>query len=594
MKINRAQHSATNHKLRTRCHDLHRDLVLRCCKVHSVFDWANTFGALVKACRYDSLDDVNLILNTAETLVETVYSTAAEHFAANQIASLVRKYPFPVVGLEKAAEERAITKFDKFESACAETNLKFSSWVKPVSEEILHRMRAYIAFVLGTSPPLVEIFNECGFGPGASIGVHGDATNFKRKLLAKSWSVTPSAYDYAKASLKHHAQILELLVDPSVAAGSDVSETFDKRFGLRTSLVDNNKIVFVPKTTLVLRPIAVEPLLNGYLQKGIDLYMRDCLKKRARVDLSDQSANSDMARDGSIPQDNPFCTVDLSSASDSIATEVVRELLPYDWFYLLDRTRSKSYSINGTSKTFNKFCSMGNGFCFPLQTLIFLSACHAVGAGVSGEDYRVYGDDIIVRQSRFEELLELLSSLGFSANSSKTFGQGPFRESCGQDYYLGVDVRPVQLDYRLDNIQAIINFHNSWYRSAICLCFSESFLAELREKVPLQFRFVAPAYARVSNQAFRVQVSDHAYLSSPHTSFSRRMWCTSWTEFVTSAIADREVRYDPREYSIAVLFTALAGGDSKAPFTYRRRTKTNIRKVAYGAATNEWLPPSAM
>jgi len=585
MKSHRGQLSAVNNKLAANRDEIHRRLVVNCCRVHSASIDLSELERIVQNLDYTSLEQVTSLLVAAELLVETVYSTAVEHFAANQIAALIRKYPFPVIGIENAARDRAVVKFQMYEAKCRSTNEIFSTPAHPSrpSEHLLHRMRSYIAFVLGETPPLAEIFDKCGFGPGASIGVSGNATNVKRKLSASRWSVSASALDYARAAMKGHSQILELLVEPSDALSADVSSLFDTSFERRANVINNNNITFVPKTTLIMRSIAVEPLLNGYLQKGIDEYMRTRLKNRARIDLSNQSLNSLMAREGSLSKDNPFCTIDLSSASDSIASSVVRELLPYDWFYLLDRVRSKSYKLENEIFSFSKFCSMGNGFCFPLQTLLFSAACFAVESGDSGIDFRVYGDDIIVRQSSFDSLVALLGQLGFDVNQSKTFGSGPFRESCGMDYYLGVDVRPVQLDYALDSVQNVMKFHNSWYRSAICLCFGEPFLPSLREMIPQRFRFVAPDYSDVTDQAFRVQKSSAEYLTSPHTSFSRKLWCTRWKEFVTRPLVDRFVcDMSEREYGVAVLYAALSGADSKAPFTFRRKTKTNIRIVAYG------------
>jgi hypothetical protein len=56
----------------------------------------------------------------------------------------------------------------------------------------------------------------------------------------------------------------------------------------------------------------------------------------------------------------------------------------------------------------------------------------------------VYGDDIICHYSISEALLQLLKLLGFTPNSKKSFTTKDFlyRESCGGEYYKGLDMSP--------------------------------------------------------------------------------------------------------------------------------------------------------
>jgi len=224
-------------------------------------------------------------------------------------------------------------------------------------------------------------------------------------------------------------------------------------------MVDFNKIVMVPKTAKTHRTIAIEPLLNGYVQKGVDLFMRSCLKAYG-IDLSDQTRNQKLARIGSSGEFNTFVTIDLSSASDSIAIETVRDLLPPEWFNFLCRIRSPRYESAWGSGTYEKFASMGNGFCFPLETLIFASLCVAANVATGEREFSVYGDDIIVRQSAALLTIELLARYGFETNVDKTFIFGPFRESCGADFVNGVNVRPYTLDFLPLTDRDVMKVHN--------------------------------------------------------------------------------------------------------------------------------------
>jgi hypothetical protein len=105
---------------------------------------------------------------------------------------------------------------------------------------------------------------------------------------------------------------------------------------------------------------------------------------------------------------------------------------------MLNAWRSSSWKYDELSGHYHKFSSMGNGCTFGLESLIFAAAARAVGS----RDFCVYGDDIIIETELYEPLVTLLSALGFTTNSEKSFNQGPFRESCGVDAYLGTDITP--------------------------------------------------------------------------------------------------------------------------------------------------------
>jgi len=53
---------------------------------------------------------------------------------------------------------------------------------------------------------------------------------------------------------------------------------------------------------------------------------------------------------------------------------------------------------------------------------------------------RVYGDDIIIPTDMVSEALRSLTAYGFVVNRHKSFWNGKFRESCGGDFYDGIDV----------------------------------------------------------------------------------------------------------------------------------------------------------
>jgi hypothetical protein len=104
---------------------------------------------------------------------------------------------------------------------------------------------------------------------------------------------------------------------------------------------------------------------------------------------------------------------------------------------------------------------MGNAFTFPLQTVLFTSlvvgAYRAYGRKIiwpsdaTVGNFAVFGDDIIVHRECYDLVVKLLHYCGFTVNSDKSFNSGPFRESCGTDYFSGYNVRGVYLQTLLDD-----------------------------------------------------------------------------------------------------------------------------------------------
>lgn len=529
----------------------------------------------------------------------TAVGSVGKYFLLSQAKALVAKYRYPVKGLDSWAEERAWEKFIASELSCKEVNEQFRASSRVLSEDEITRMSGFISFVLGDAPTYEELRSELAFGPGAALGIHGQATSSFRKLLAEKWSVSSASVDFARVFAHEHPQILEVLTDPQDYLVSEAA--FYNAFSHQVDIVDHNTVQFVPKTTLTRRSIAIEPLLNNWMQTSIDVAMRRRLKSFGN-DLTDQTRNQQMAWEGSFDQEDGFCTIDLSSASDSISIELVRKLLPPDWFYLLDRLRSKNFKYKGVIHRYEKFCSMGNGFCFPLQTLLFLAACSASNAGQVRKDFRVYGDDIIVRKQVFPAVTDLLGRCGFKLNKKKTFSSGLFRESCGGDYWQGVDVRPAELR-SLESLPEIFTFHNLLRRSDVCNTYTQSIQDYLFNLVPEDLRYVAPlpfvstweAGAKAYRSAdlpksrdtlygaFAFETSDHRFLGSPHVKRDQDIQGWSWKEMTARPVHENtDYGQDPRRASAAVLYAALSGSSPDGYNYLRRKTRMDVRRQSHG------------
>jgi len=294
----------------------------------------------------------------------------------------------------------------------------------------------------------VDILSNGDVGPGTSIGP--DLEDFYTKLFDSDLSTTRSG-------------LYDLYVDyiSRYPLWRDADESRKSALG-SAAIVAGSRFGFVPKNTQVSRTICVEPVLNMFYQLGIGELIAKRLKGFFQVDLSKQpDVNRTLAYEGSVHGE--LVTIDLSSASDSLSLRMLESFLPRrvnDW---LLKVRSPVTEVpNYGTLELNMVSTMGNGFTFALQTALFccvVAACFdAHGSerwdspydpdNVFGRrlpNWAVFGDDIIVPTVIHRKVLRLLTLLGFEVNSDKTFVEGPFRESCGLDFFKGVNVRGVYL-----------------------------------------------------------------------------------------------------------------------------------------------------
>lgn len=234
-------------------------------------------------------------------------------------------------------------------------------------------------------------------------------------------------------------------------------------FPLVIEEVKGNVLFTVPKKSDIDRVACKEPDINMFIQKGVGTFLRRRLRERG-IDLNDQSRNRELARQGSIT--GLLATLDLSSASDSVSSELVNLLLPPLWFTLLDASRCQVTIIDGVEHQNHMFSSMGNGFTFELESLLFFVLCKATAyfTGTRGV-ISVYGDDIICPAEMFHSVSFVLNYFGFSLNLEKSFATGPFRESCGGHYYNGEDITPFYIRepiVRMDSLIDVANKLREW------------------------------------------------------------------------------------------------------------------------------------
>lgn len=508
-----------------------------------------------------------------------VHDSSTACFVETQLSSLIRKFPFTpseIPGIDPRGS--AVKSFRRAEHRCKRQNQKERAKRKNFDPyfQIREYARKYILDTIGIKPNLPRIFEKCDFTAGASLGVHGNATNIQRKIYAERWSVTPPALPLARMALWSNIHTRDCIL-PGAIKCYDYDE-FTRLVDEKCERVAYNKISFVPKTAMTHRGMAVEPTLNGFLQKGIDEELRSLLRKTG-LDLSDQTPNKVLAYFGTVQDFNPYATLDLSSASDSISIELVRDLLPAEWFELLTMVRSPWYMLDGQLAKYEKFCSMGNGFCFPLQTLIFASVCYAAlrtfeGTKKQWYNFAVYGDDIVVPQNVALFVIEVLRELGFKTNRSKTFVTGPFRESCGADWFQGQDVRPVQFDQRMLDIRHLFSFHNTTLRSSL----TEHFFSEVRTAMRKSHgsEFLRPG-REPGDSCYSVPLD--VAMCSRLTKWDKTRQCWVWHEIASNAVLDPG-RLGEIERANVLLLAVLRGSDSRKPFALRYETTVKKRRIS--------------
>lgn len=244
------------------------------------------------------------------------------------------------------------------------------------------------------------------------------------------------------------------------------SELF-RQYGILYNLkeVQGAKLFTVPKKTEIDRCACKEPDVNMFLQKGVGRHIRHQLR-RFGINLNDQSVNRRLALIGSL--DGSLATLDLSSASDTVTISCVEALLPRDWFLYLNDIRSQVVEVDGNLIRTEMFSSMGNGFTFELESLLFFALMKTTQhfENVPGV-ISVYGDDLIIPSGMYESACWILSEFGFSVNESKSFSTGPFRESCGGHYFNGEDVTPFYLKRPVTHLTDVIRVANQFRRWAM-------------------------------------------------------------------------------------------------------------------------------
>jgi len=241
----------------------------------------------------------------------------------------------------------------------------------------------------------------------------------------------------------------------------------------------NTKCCLVPKDFKGPRLISAEHTVNQYLQQGqmkkMMQYIDNHRLLRRSIRLRDQTFNQKICRRA---YEDGLVTLDLSNASDTVSSTLV-------WFLLAEvpKLRSQLFCTRSDFMVYENrkikitaFAPMGSATCFPIETLVFWALSLASVRHVTSfwphpisrmrspleeasSSVAVFGDDIIIPAYAMDTLVGTLQTVGCEVNTSKTCYSTPFRESCGSEWYNGVDITIIRnKEYQYEDRKKLIDY----------------------------------------------------------------------------------------------------------------------------------------
>jgi len=361
---------------------------------------------------------------------------------------ILSKYLDPKVVSAEQRRSNAIAKWLDCEQTNMRTNerllLNDEDFGWTTSERFLNDVRQQVCRILGLGElsrytlhemEALGVLKLVPFSNGASTRIKRGETAALKKLAGIA-HITESAVPY-----------WDFLTEGTVLEDHDLQ------------IMDSSMMFTVDKKSDIDRVACKEPEVNMSLQRGIGEFIRSKLQK-VGIDLRDQTQNQRLAK---VAYAQGLATVDLSAASDSITRQLAFHCLPFSLWSICEDLRVESTLLPGSDEPvfLEMFSSMGNGFTFELESLLFYAITRVVArrSGIKGR-ISVYGDDIICHRKIVPRLTRLFAWLGFRVNQKKTNYVGPFRESCGKHYHRGHDITPFYIRREVTTMTDLIRHLN--------------------------------------------------------------------------------------------------------------------------------------
>ena len=381
-----------------------------------------------------------------------IYEDSESYWKDNLLTEILRKCDLPTTVDKEAA---AVATFFACEKDCAATNARLTRYlpskllIEPEDMPVVHfinEWRKEVSFVMGNLPDGLTP----RFSGGSTYADKGLLTTIPDKM-----SSTPTIYAGTRC-------LLPLWGDTAWARAL----VRDRPWQSDPLTVRGNVFFTVPKDGTKFRGCCKEASIAITYQLAVGKVLK---KRLLRIGVNTKTGQAyHQKRAERASKTGEDATVDMSNASDTVARVLIQLLAREDWYSLLDSLRATHTWIDGKWVRLEKFSSMGNGFTFELETIVYATLARTVIRLEGGDPGKVtcYGDDLIVPTQYYTSVLAALRFFGFTPNVKKTFGEGPFRESCGGDFFNGVPVRAHYIEEIPDEPQQWISLANGLRRVA--------------------------------------------------------------------------------------------------------------------------------
>lgn len=443
-------------------------------------------------------------------------------------------------------------------------------------DPILDQVKRNVLRLIGSQPKFVKCYenyflaDSFNYGPGSSYFFKGNLVNpwdkIKKGKVTLTTGCVPIWKHLTENTPFHDKEILIIEQD-----------TFD----------------FVPKNFKSLRTIAVGNCGNGIVQRVLGKALNHKLKRF--FDLSKRPmVHKEVVRICSSTRSH--ATIDIKNASNSMCTNVVKKVIPPIWFDYLNKARHHRTQIGEMVHDLSLFSSMGNGFTFELESILFYAILMTLpnnkllemrpgeipGTNAIVGDISIFGDDIICRAEDVPLLTQRLKHFGFEVNTQKSFwGESWFYESCGADFFAKADVTPYYLNGKVSrsNLQSLYGQCNTILLASYALYFehpNQSRFARAYSKalklIPKKFRIYGPYYERdkmdeLKNDSWLFKEPgyySHSARTESQLSFHPRM---------------RKISLPIAGYDDEVIAYGLLSGDSSGAVVRRCVTGGNIKPI---------------
>lgn len=328
----------------------------------------------------------------------------------------------------------------KFQAVQEQLAQGYRSQMSESTFQVIKLARAHVKRILGKFSS-DELLACCRFGKNATFGCPASDAYIDQKLLRS-----------ISGSVKHHKWFREEYLPTDKMLGDILERNSQLAEATRCELEEHpfHSVVWaltqtnVPKSYKILRGINPNTLLGSFHSAGLSVMLEDRLTDEGLNIRYLQQRHRRLVK--IFSKTRTHATGDLQNASHCFTSALVRRLVPRDWYnaFNLGRLSSVEWGEHGNDiLRMESFMTMGIGFTFTLQTLLFYSILKAVTQLSEVKGFvSVYGDDLIYPRKAHKYVTKVFADLGFTFNREKTYVEDHFRESCGSDYFHGIDVRP--------------------------------------------------------------------------------------------------------------------------------------------------------